>query len=176
MRNATRHDKTPVDDIRLTQTVLVLNASYEPLHVVPLRKALTMLHRQVAVVEETADTTRTFGPYPAPRVLRLVRYVSMRWQHREVGWTRTRLLARDQHACGYCGAPAHTVDHILPVSRGGQNTWVNTVAACNPCNNRKGNRTPAEAGFKLRVTPAAPSVYDLYRGLMNAPIRATIAA
>jgi 5-methylcytosine-specific restriction endonuclease McrA len=67
------------------------------------------------------------------------------------------VIARDSERCGYCTARATTVDHILPRSRGGRNTWRNTVAACGPCNQRKGDRTPAEAGMVFRVKPAAPS-------------------
>jgi 5-methylcytosine-specific restriction endonuclease McrA len=66
-------------------------------------------------------------------------------------------MARDGHRCGYCGDPASTVDHILPRSRGGKYTWRNTVAACSGCNQRKGDRTPDEAGMRLRVVPRTPA-------------------
>jgi 5-methylcytosine-specific restriction endonuclease McrA len=66
-------------------------------------------------------------------------------------------MARDRHRCGYCGGQATTIDHVLPRSRGGRNTWLNTVAACGGCNQRKGDRTPAEARMSLRVTPYAPT-------------------
>ena len=92
--------------------VLVLNAGYEPLHRVSLAHAVRMLHRRVAVVEEAVDG-RTFGPYPLPAVLRLVRYVQMRWRHRGVPtWSRAGMLARDGHVCAYCGRRALTVDHV----------------------------------------------------------------
>lgn len=140
--------------------VLVLNASYEPLQRVSVRHAIVMLYRQVAVVEEEVDGSR-FGPYPMPRVLRLVRYVVMKWVHRGVPpCTKAGIHARDR-ACAYCGGRAQTVDHIVPRSRGGGSTWTNLVSACSRCNERKGNRTPAEAGMQLRVKPYAPSYLQL---------------
>jgi 5-methylcytosine-specific restriction endonuclease McrA len=137
--------------------VLVLNADLGPLHRVSFRHAIRMLVRQVAVVHE-ADPGRIVGPWPAPKVLRLVQYVVTRWRYTAgPAWSRPGVIARDGGRCGYCDAWATTVDHITPRARGGRNTWRNTVAACGPCNQRKGDRTPAEAGMALRVKPAAPS-------------------
>ena len=70
-------------------------------------------------------------------------YVFTRWRYTAgPAWSRPGVLARDGHRCGYCGGPASTVDHILPRSRGGRNTWTNTIAACDGCNQRKDGRTP----------------------------------
>ncbi|GAA4217784.1 HNH endonuclease [Actinocatenispora rupis] len=136
--------------------VLVLNADLGPLHRVPVQHAIRMLCRRVAVVHE-AVPDRLLGVYPLPTVVRLVRYVVTRWRFTAgPGWSRRGLMGRDNHTCGYCGRPASTVDHILPRSRGGPNTWRNTVAACGPCNQRKGDRTPEEAGMRLRVVPRPP--------------------
>ena len=142
--------------------VLVLNASYEPLHKVDVRHAVRMLVRGVAVVEE-AVAGRSIGHFPLPRVLRLVRYVTMRWRHgQRPAWTKRGLYRRDDGVCGYCGARAGTVDHIVPVSKGGGSTWENTVLACGPCNNRKRDRTPAEAGMLLLVTPRVPAWAEIF--------------
>ena len=65
---------------------------------------------------------------------------------------------RDEYRCAYCGGRAATVDHVLPRSRGGADAWLNTVAACGPCNNAKGDRTPREAGMPLRLRPVEPKV------------------
>jgi 5-methylcytosine-specific restriction endonuclease McrA len=136
--------------------VLVLNASLEPLHRVTLRHAVRMLVRQVAEVHE-ADGDRQVGPYPRPRVVRLVRYVVTRWQWtRAPGWSRARVLARDRHRCAYCGRTGTTIDHVRPQSRGGRSTWTNTVAACVTCNARKRDRTLAEAGMRLLFEPYQP--------------------
>jgi len=135
-------------------SVLVLNASYEPLQRVSLRHAIKMLVREVAVVEEEAGGT--FGPFPVPKVLRLVRYVVTRWLHRRSQLcTKSAIKARDKQ-CAYCGGHAETVDHIIPRSRGGTLTWDNAVAACQRCNHRKADRTPEEAGMVLRIVPARP--------------------
>jgi len=137
--------------------VLVLNADCGPLHRVSLRHAIRMLFREVAVVHEARPDAR-IGVYPIPTVVRLVSYVVTRWRHsRGPAWSRPGVLARDGHRCGYCGKPASTIDHVLPRSRGGGNTWENTVAACGRCNGGKGDRTPAEARMPLRWSPAAPS-------------------
>jgi hypothetical protein len=136
--------------------VLVLNADLGPLHRVSLRHAVRMLFRQVAVVHE-AEPDIQLGIFPMPRVVRLVQYVVTKWRYTAgPAWSRPGVMVRDGHRCGYCGGHATTVDHVLPRSRGGRNTWKNTVAACGPCNRRKGDRTPAEARMPLRSTPHAP--------------------
>lgn len=137
--------------------VLVINADLGPLHRVSLKHAIRMLLRRVAEIHE-AEPDRLIGVYPVPRVVRLVQYVVTKWRYSQgPAWSRPGVIARDEGRCGYCGGHATTVDHVLPRSRGGKNTWKNTVAACGPCNQRKGDRTPAEARMPLRVTPQAPS-------------------
>jgi 5-methylcytosine-specific restriction endonuclease McrA len=143
--------------------VLVLNADLGPLHRVSLQHAVRMLLRQVAEVHE-AVPDRLIGVYPVPRVVRLVRYVVTRWRFGAgPGWSRAGVRARDGPRCAYCGGHASTVDHVVPRSRGGRNTWLNTVAACGSCNQRKDDRTPEEAGMVLRVHPTAPSWAALVR-------------
>jgi len=136
--------------------VVVLNASYEPLHQVSFKHAVRMLFREVAVVEEALDD-RMIGPHPWPKVVRLVRYVVTSWMHRPAIYGRTSVLRRDRFRCAYCGRTGHTLDHVLPISRGGTSTWLNTVTACGSCNGRKANRTPAEAGMRLLFEPWVPT-------------------
>ncbi|HEU5109716.1 MAG TPA: HNH endonuclease [Micromonosporaceae bacterium] len=137
--------------------VLVLNADLGPLHRVSVRHAVRMILRRVAEIHE-AEPDRLIGVYPVPRVVRLVRYIVTRWRYSKgPAWSRAGVMHRDGRRCGYCAGPATTVDHVLPRSRGGRNTWRNTVAACYGCNQRKGDRTPAEAGMVLRFEPAAPT-------------------
>jgi 5-methylcytosine-specific restriction endonuclease McrA len=91
-------------------------------------------------------------------VVRLVQYVVTKWRYSNgPAWSRQGVMNRDGHRCGYCHGEATTIDHVNPRSRGGKNSWANTVAACGSCNQRKGDRTPAEAGMRLRVEPAAPT-------------------
>ncbi|GAA3517194.1 HNH endonuclease [Aeromicrobium panaciterrae] len=140
----------------MSTQVALLNASYEPLGSVSFKHAVRMLFRGVATVEQGQDD-RMIGPHPWPDVIRLVRYVVTKWLYREAAWSRQNLLRRDNHTCAYCGGRAATVDHVLPASRGGLWEWANTVAACEPCNSRKGDRTPVEAGMPLRFRPFVPT-------------------
>jgi 5-methylcytosine-specific restriction endonuclease McrA len=140
--------------------VMLLNASYEALGQVTFQHAVRMLCRQVATVEE-AHGDRMIGPHPWPKVIRLVRYVAAKWMYRPAGYTRRGVLVRDGRRCAYCGGRATTVDHVLPASRGGGWTWLNTVAACRPCNSRKADRTPAEARMRLRAAPYVPTRAEL---------------
>ncbi len=137
-------------------TVRLLNASYEPMGKVSFKHAVRMLFREVATVEE-GHLDRMIGPHPWPTVIRLVRYVKATWLYRPAAYSRQGVLTRERHRCAYCGAKATTVDHVVPRSRGGQWTWLNTVAACGPCNSHKGDRTPREAGLRLRITPFVPT-------------------
>lgn len=136
--------------------VIVLNASYERLHQVSFKHAVRMLFREVAVVEEALDD-RMIGPHPWPKVVRLVRYVVTTWMHRPAVYGRSSVLRRDRHQCAYCGRHGSTLDHVLPISRGGGSTWLNTVTACGSCNSRKANRTPEESGMRLRIEPWVPT-------------------
>lgn len=139
------------------QAVLVLNADLGPLHKVSLRHAIRMLFRQVAEVHE-ADPEERIGPYPMPTAIRLLRYIAPKWRYTAgPRWSRAGVLTRDNRRCAYCHGDASTIDHIVPMSRGGRSTWANTVAACHGCNQRKGDRTVTEAGMVLRATPYAPN-------------------
>lgn len=147
--------------------VLVLNAGYEPLHTVSVPHAIRMLVRNVAEIHE-AEAELSFGLFPRPKIVRLLRYVAMKWRYSHPPrWSRRGVLRRDGHRCAYCGRHADTVDHIVPISRGGDRTsWLNTVAACggNPrsCNSRKSDKLPEEAGMRLRVKPHVPSWDELH--------------
>ena len=141
-------------------TVLVLNAGYEPLHKVSINHAIKMLVRQVAVIEEA--TEEMFGDFPKPLVLRLVKYISMKWRNHKPKWSKNRLFKRDNASCGYCDKPATTVDHVVPRSRGGETTWKNTVASCLKCNSKKGSRTLKESNMKLRFQPFEPTWIEVY--------------
>ena len=141
-------------------SVVVLNADFVPLHSVDIRHAVRMLVRKVAVIHEAEDDF--MGVFPRPKVLRLIQYVVTTWRYnRSPKWTKGGVLRRDDNLCAYCDSKATTIDHVLPRSRGGKNSWKNTVAACYPCNNRKDDKTPAEAGMKLLRKPFTPQWEDL---------------
>jgi 5-methylcytosine-specific restriction endonuclease McrA len=142
--------------------VLVLNASYEPLRIVSVRRAMILLLQEKAeLVEAAAQRLRAQGvAFAVPLVVRLVRYVAIP-RHRQLPCTRRGVLARDSETCQYCGAQpgrAHlTIDHVLPRAHGGTTTWENVVAACAACNHRKASRTPQQAGMALIRPPHRPS-------------------
>lgn len=137
---------------------LVLNASYEPLGVVPLRRAVVLVLSEKAVVVESAGFVLHSGhrSLEAPSVVRLARYVRVPYRRR-VPLSRRAVMDRDGHRCAYCAARADTIDHVLPRSRGGRHEWTNVVAACARCNHGKGDRLLAEIGWSLRRTPAEPT-------------------
>jgi 5-methylcytosine-specific restriction endonuclease McrA len=145
----------------LGQRVLVLNASYEPLQLISIRRAVVLLLQEKAeLVEAAAEYLRAQGfSFEVPLVIRLVRYIRIPRRMR-LPCSRRGILARDRETCQYCGAQpgrAHlTIDHVLPRSRGGQTTWDNVVTACRECNHRKGGRTPEEAGMELLTRPRQP--------------------
>ena len=136
---------------------LVLNAGYEPLAVVSFRRAIVLVLAGKATVVADGPTPVVSGSLtlPRPTVILLARYV--RVPHgRAVPVSRRGVLRRDEHRCAYCGGHASTVDHVLPRSRGGRDTWDNLVACCVRCKNLKGDRTPEEKGWSMRVRPRAP--------------------
>ncbi|MEJ2204638.1 MAG: HNH endonuclease [Gemmatimonadota bacterium] len=150
---------------------LALNASFEPLTIVPSRRAVRLVLDGKAEILEV-DGSRRFRSerqvLPCPAVIRLVSYVHVpRRFRRQV--TNTFLFARDDYSCQYCGRHRSelrgrqflTRDHVRPTSRGGGNDWENVVTCCSPCNNRKGNRLPTEAGLKLRRQPREPNYVHL---------------
>lgn len=137
---------------------LVLNAGYEPLGVVSFKRALTLVMSNKATVLEPSEemvhsATESFD---LPSVILLTRYVRVPMS-RAIPVTRRGILRRDNHHCAYCGRSANTIDHVFPKSRGGADSWENLVAACLRCNNTKSDKTLAELGWSLRVTPRMPS-------------------
>ncbi len=135
--------------------VLVLNASYEPLNITSWQRAIVLLIKGKAEQVEH-NGKLIYENLPLPTVIRLRHYVNM--PYKEIPLTRRNILHRDGHSCQYCGYMGDelTLDHILPRSRGGGDSWENIVTACVRCNVRKGNRTPREANMPLNLTPRRP--------------------
>lgn len=136
---------------------LLLNATYEPLAVVPARRAVILVLAEKAEIVEPGDVEFRSQrlAFNCPKVIRLRYYVKV--PYRAVrNLTRAALIARDNGKCGYCGAKATTIDHILPRSRGGKHAWTNTVACCSPCNSKKGDKLLSELGWTLQIKPFAP--------------------
>lgn len=150
---------------------LALNASYEPLTMVPMRRALRLVIDGKAEIVE-ADHDRVVRSehlvMPRPAVIRLTKFIHVpRRFRRQV--TNTFLFARDHYRCQYCHRhitqlkprESLTRDHLIPLSRGGANEWTNVVTACSPCNTRKGNRMPEEIGMHPLTQPAEPHFVHL---------------
>jgi 5-methylcytosine-specific restriction endonuclease McrA len=144
---------------RESARVLVLNSSYEPLNVCTVRRAVVLLLKDKAEMLEIGERSlhSESMTIPHPVVIRLVTYVRIPRESSKRRITRRAVFARDSWTCQYCGSTTHlTVDHVLPRSRGGPSDWENIVTSCAPCNRRKGNRTPSEAGIKPRRKPRVP--------------------
>lgn len=135
--------------------VLVLNASYEPLNITNWRRAVVLLLKGKA--EQVEDNGKyIYADLPLPTVIRLRHYV--RVPYKDIPLSRRNILHRDGHSCQYCGYIGDdlTLDHVIPRSRGGGDTWENLVTACVTCNVKKGSRTPKEAAMILRYPPRKP--------------------
>jgi 5-methylcytosine-specific restriction endonuclease McrA len=140
--------------------VLVLNASYEPVHITRARRAIVLLVKGAAVIEEAHDRFVHVG-LQLPCVIRLCLY--RRVPSRVQTLSRRNILIRDGYVCQYCGEKFLNseleLEHVVPRARGGLSTWENLVAACRDCNARKADRTPAEAGMKLLRQPRRVTIH-----------------
>jgi len=148
---------------RLQKPVLVLNASYEPINICAARRALVLVLTAIASAEEHSATAvhSTRRTVKVPSVIRLLEY--RRIPHQTRALSRKNILMRDRYTCQYClkvmPAGELTLDHVIPRSRAGESAWENLVACCHHCNNRKGSRTPEEAGMKLARQPRPFSLH-----------------
>jgi len=143
----------------MSMKVLLLNQNYEPMSVVTAKKAIILLYLQkVEIIEKRDQLVRSqFLALPLPSVIRLTCYV--RIPRKRVELNRANVLRRDSHRCQYCGTHKGplTLDHVQPRTRGGIESWENLVCACVKCNNKKGSRTPDEAGMPLLKKPKRPN-------------------
>jgi 5-methylcytosine-specific restriction endonuclease McrA len=137
-----------------TSKVLVLNATNAPINICSWRRAMLLLFKEKAESVERSDRLVN-NKFPLPFIIRLKKYVLIPYS--SIVLTRKNVFLRDNYTCQYCGKSGNlTIDHVVPKSRGGGDTWVNAVVSCVRCNNRKGDRTPEEAGIKLASTPYKP--------------------
>jgi len=136
--------------------VLVLNASYEPLNITTWQRAtILMLKGKAESIEE--DSSHQLRPNTMlPTVIRLRYFVRVPFRHLPL--TRKNILQRDNNCCQYCGYKGEklSIDHVLPRSRGGSDSWENVTTACLRCNLLKGDRTPKEANMDLKAKPHRP--------------------
>ena len=150
---------TLLERLRLESTLL-LNASYEPIKIIPWERAITLFFLgKVEVVDTYEREVRSVSlAFKMPAVVRLLRYIHL--GKRRPPLTRLNLLARDSFECQYCSRELSigdsTIDHIVPRSQGGVTSWQNVVVACHNCNRKKGGRTPAQAKMPLRKDATLP--------------------
>ena len=139
--------------------VLVLNQDYQAVSLCSAQRAfvLVLLEKAELVSENTTKVLRSVtNKYSYPSIIRLNRYVNLPFK--KVALSRVNIYKRDGYACLYCGKKDNlTLDHVLPRSRGGRDSWENLVSACQKCNTEKGNNTPEEAEMSLRHMPFRPS-------------------
>jgi 5-methylcytosine-specific restriction endonuclease McrA len=156
-----RHGPTDGDGVSrgANGRVLVLNATYEPVNVCTVRRAVVLLLKAKAEVVEHAswDLHSETTTLARPMVIRLVTFVKVPRDTHRRKITRRAVFARDGWQCQYCGSRNNlTVDHVIPRSKGGQSTWENIVASCAPCNRRKGDHLPGKVGMHPARPPRVP--------------------
>ena len=144
----------------LNRRVLVLNQSYEPLMVIGAKRAvILLLNEKVDSLENYREKIHSaYISLPLPSVIKLKYYARIR--RKEIVLSRKNILKRDNHTCQYCGVRSvpMTIDHVISRKKGGEDTWDNLVAACVPCNTRKGNHSPREVQMALLKTPRKPTM------------------
>jgi CRISPR/Cas system Type II protein with McrA/HNH and RuvC-like nuclease domain len=140
--------------------VLVLNSDFTPLNVTSLRRGFNLVQKgRAEVLKKGDDIVTTIGNFVRPIIIRLLNFVRFRPNNLSV--SRKRLFKRDNFQCGYCGSQKNlTIDHVIPKSRGGSNGWNNLVTCCSRCNSLKGDKTPEDAGMKLRFKPTVPNIFS----------------
>jgi len=149
--------------------VLVLNQDYQPLSICSVQRSVKLLFLDKAeLIHDDPDRQlRSVNDvFIYPSVIRLRRYINL--PYTRIVLTRRNVMKRDRHLCQYCGARVDlTLDHVLPRSRGGGDSWENLVTACNKCNVHKGNRTPEEAGMILKRKPYRPVHITFFRDILG---------
>jgi 5-methylcytosine-specific restriction endonuclease McrA len=143
--------------------VLVLNASFQPLQILNMRKVLKLVVKGTVEVIKHVDgktISSSHLEYPLPSVVRLHRYVN--YHPKPAPFSKRNVLIRDKFTCQYCGVVSGqkmTIDHVVPTSKGGLNTWENTVACCGPCNAKKDDQSLKVSGMTLKKLPRKPTPY-----------------
>ncbi|OPX17719.1 HNH endonuclease [candidate division WOR-3 bacterium 4484_100] len=159
----------------LKKPVLLLNQNYEPLTILKLKRAITLLILGKVEMIENEDGAMIHAisvAYPIPSVIRLKYFVHIK--RKEISLTKKNIIKRDNHQCQYCGRRTGmmTTDHIIPKALGGDDSWENLVCACLECNNKKGNRTLKQAGMKLLRKPRRPSYFTfILREFVNPSVK-----
>jgi 5-methylcytosine-specific restriction endonuclease McrA len=144
----------------MEKRVLVLNLDHSPIAIVPVQKAIVLsILEKVSCLSyyETLVIRTVTREFRYPAVIRLNEYKSV--PYKGVLLNRANIFRRDGHECQYCGSRKHlTIDHIIPKSKGGKTNWTNLITACHRCNVSKGDKTPEQVGFRLKIEPFRPTL------------------
>jgi 5-methylcytosine-specific restriction endonuclease McrA len=153
----------------LNGNVLILNQDYQPLSVCNVKRSLLLIFLEKAEILHDRPDQKIHtisNEYDYPSVIRLRRYARIPFKN--IVLTRKNIMKRDGNRCQYCNAGSDlTIDHVIPKSRNGKDTWENLVTACNRCNHKKGNRTPREAEMPLKRDPFKPNHIIFLRDYMG---------
>ena len=150
--------------------VLLLNNTYEPLQVLSLKKAIKLL------VKNRADIIKSSGDrilrscnesMPVPSVIKLRQYI--KYNKKPIPYSKKNVLIRDKYTCQYCNTKESrmTIDHIISQSKGGDNTWENTVACCIKCNTTKADKSLIKSGLTLLRIPKCPTPFSFIRHIVK---------
>jgi 5-methylcytosine-specific restriction endonuclease McrA len=167
------NNRNPKDEVMINSSCVVLNSTFEPLAVVPARRALILcLQEKATVLQSYEYVVRSPSvEINLPSTIALKEYIRTRKLHtKRALLNKKNLLIRDDHQCQYCGRGANelksreelTRDHIIPKKRGGPNTWENMVTSCSSCNHKKADLTLDQVGYILKSKPYAPSMFDIF--------------
>lgn len=143
------------------EKVLVLNADYTPINVTSIARGFNLVNKGKAEIIKSNDKKLFNGvkEYVCPLIIRLFTYIKYRVYKLKIN--RNRIYKRDNFQCAYCGSKKNlTIDHVIPKSRGGDNSWENLITSCITCNREKGNKTPEEAGMPLLTKPYIPNLFS----------------
>lgn len=153
----------------MDSVVLVLNQDYQPLSICSVQRSVKLLFLEKAELlhHYPGRRIRTVNDYFSyPSVIRLRRYINL--PYKRIVLSRRNIMKRDNNTCQYCGSRSDlTLDHVIPRSRKGVDSWENLVTACNNCNVTKGNRTPGEARMPLKIKPYRPIHITFFQNLMS---------
>ena len=149
----------------MNANVLVLNQDYQPLSVCSVQRSMKLLFLEKAELlhdDPDRELRTTRRSYSYPSVIRLRNYI--RIPYTKIVLSRRNVMRRDDFTCQYCGKRSDlTIDHVIPKSRGGKDTWENLTTACDKCNVKKGNHTPKEAQMPLATKPYRPVPITFFR-------------
>lgn len=156
------------------QKALLVDRNYMALSIITWKKAVSLLVRGKAEAIETGNTTAIgsgTGPFHLSSILRLVVDIPWRAHKSRMRFSRKNVMIRDNHECQYCGKRLgktnNTIDHVIPRAQRGETSYTNCVACCRECNNKKGDKTPQQAGMPLRTKPKKPGFLVMYRHYLD---------